>query len=156
MESSNYTEIVGQKSDKTVIDIEYLLRKLCFKIRQKGREILEDYHVTPPQFDALQLLTYEGDMTVSELSSRLYLAPSTITDLIDRMEKNEHVIRVRDTKDRRIVKIMVQEKGKILISEVIERRCAFIETLLQEVEESERQQFLDYLTILERAALSQG
>ena len=139
---------MNKNINNNIADIELLLRKVCFKIKQKGREILEDYCITPPQFDALQLLTLEGDMTVSELSSRLFLAPSTITDLIDRMEKNEHVIRTRDTKDRRIVKIKAMDKGKVLIDEVIERRCEYVDSLLKDVEETDKEQLIDYLKIL--------
>ena len=37
-------------------------------------------------------------MTIDELSNRMYLAFSTTTDLVDRMEKNELVVRIRDEK----------------------------------------------------------
>jgi MarR family transcriptional regulator, organic hydroperoxide resistance regulator len=137
-----------KNNNNNIVNIELLLRKICFKVKQKGREILEDYCITPPQFDALQLLAKEGDMTVSELSNRLYLAPSTITDLIDRMEKNEHVIRTRDTKDRRIVKIKAMDKGKILIDEVIGRRCEYVAALLKDVDEADKEKLQSLLEIL--------
>jgi MarR family transcriptional regulator, organic hydroperoxide resistance regulator len=137
------------KYDENIVEIELLLRKVCFNIKQKGREILEDYSITPPQFDALQLLVYDGDMTVSELSTRLYLAPSTLTDLIDRMEKNEHVMRTRDVKDRRIVKIKAMEKGKVLINDVISRRCGYINELLKDVDGNATNNLIKYLNILD-------
>lgn len=128
-----------------VSKIELLLRSICFDIKQKGREILADFNITPPQFNALQFLVNEGELTVSELSSRLYLAPSTITDLIDRMEKNSLVIRVRDTKDRRIVKIQVQEKGNLLINQVIAKRCDYLSGLLKNMTKEDMQKFIGYL-----------
>jgi MarR family transcriptional regulator, organic hydroperoxide resistance regulator len=136
------------KFDDNVIKIEFLLRKVCFNIKQRGREILEDYSITPPQFDALQLLVDEGDMTVGELSVRLFLAPSTITDLVDRMEKNEHVERTRDAKDRRIVKIKAKEKGQILINEVISRRCGYIDELIKDIDVIDKSKLIDYMEIL--------
>jgi MarR family transcriptional regulator, organic hydroperoxide resistance regulator len=119
--------------NKSVAQIELLLRNICFDIKQKGREILSDYDITPPQFNALQFLINEGELTISELSNKLYLAPSTITDLIDRMEKSSLVIRVRDDKDRRIVKIQVQDKAHSLINQVISRRCNYLHTLLKDM-----------------------
>jgi MarR family transcriptional regulator, organic hydroperoxide resistance regulator len=144
----NMNDKNDNNSNNNIANIELLLRKICFKVKQKGREILDDYCITPPQFDALQLLAAEGEMTVSELSNRLFLAPSTITDLIDRMEKNEHVTRTRDTKDRRIVKIKAMEKGKILIDEVIGRRCEYVDALLKDVDEADKGKLLGYLKIL--------
>ncbi len=137
----------GNNQDK-IQRIEILLRTACFNIRQKGREILQDFDITPPQFNALQFLIQYGEMTVSELSSKLYLAPSTITDLLDRMEKNMLVTRIRDTQDRRAVKIKVEEKGNILISEVISRRCQYLDELLLQMPDSDKEKFIQYLEIL--------
>lgn len=101
-------------------------------MKQKGREIVSDYAITPPQFVALQWLEELGDITIGELSNRLYLAFSTTTDLVDRMEKNELVKRVRDENDRRVVVVHLLEKGERIIQEVIEkgsntcRRCLLV------------------------------
>ncbi len=129
----------------TIEQMELLLRGVCFSIKKKGREILQDFNITPPQFDALQFLIYEGEMTVTELSSRLFLAPSTITDLVDRMVNNNLVNRVRDDKDRRTVKLTVQETGLKLLEEVIARRCSYLEALTADMNEAERINFIAYL-----------
>ncbi|ASB66457.1 S-methyl-5'-thioadenosine phosphorylase [Bacillus velezensis] len=75
------------KSVEHVADIEKSLRHIAAIIKQKGREILNQYAITPPQFVGLQWLYELGDMTIGELSAKMYLACSTTTDLIDRMEK---------------------------------------------------------------------
>lgn len=131
--------------NSSVAQIELLLRSICFDIKQKGREILADFDITPPQFNALQFLVNEGELTISELSNRLYLAPSTITDLIDRMEKNLLVARIRDEKDRRIVKIQVLDKGNNLISQVIARRCNYLQALLKDMPMEDMNKFASYL-----------
>lgn len=69
------------------VEIEFLLRKISVIVKRKGREILSHFPITPPQFTALLLLRDEGDLTIGELSQKMYLACSTMTDLIDRMEK---------------------------------------------------------------------
>lgn len=84
------------KSVEHVADIEKSLRHIAAIIKQKGREILNQYAITPPQFVGLQWLYELGDMTIGELSGKMYLACSTTTDLIDRMEKNKLVERVKD------------------------------------------------------------
>lgn len=131
--------------DASVAQIELLLRTICFEIKQKGREILADYELTPPQFNALQFLVDEGELTISELSSKLYLAPSTITDLIDRMEKSVLVQRTRDGQDRRIVKVQVQERGYQVIAQVISRRCNYLKTLMKDMNLEDMKQFIGYL-----------
>ena len=102
-----------------VVEIEHVLRQISKEVRRRGREILNDFAITPPQFDALVYLDEFGDLTIGELSSKLYLAYSTTTDLVDRMERNELVERVRDTNDRRVVRLHMKEKGKEMIQKVL-------------------------------------
>lgn len=136
--------------DENVCKIELLLREVCFKVRTNGRSILSDFNITPPQFDALQYLIDEGSMTISELSSKLFLAPSTITDLIDRMEKNKLVIREKSTEDRRLVKVKVLSKGYNLIDNVINIRREFVNRLLEDMPSEDRLKLVNYLQILNK------
>jgi DNA-binding MarR family transcriptional regulator len=64
------------------------------------------------------------------------------------MEKNKLVTRVRDTQDRRTVKIKVEDKGDVLINEVIIRRCEYLNALLQDMPEDDKEQFIKYLEVL--------
>lgn len=134
--------------------IEFLLRRICFSIKKKGRAILDDFNITPPQFDALQYLVNHGALTISELSSRLFLAPSTITDLVDRMEKSGLVERVRSSEDRRLVKVHVLQKGFDLIDQVVSLRCQFIKNATAELSSEEKDEFIKYLNILDKSSLS--
>lgn len=129
--------------DDNIVEIERALRYLCAKIKQKGREILTDFSITPPQFEALQHLKNNQDITIGELSNKMFLACSTITDLVDRMEKNELVKRVRDDKDRRVVRVQVLEKGNELINEVLHARRNYLADVLKELCEKERELILE-------------
>ncbi|HEY8362049.1 MAG TPA: MarR family transcriptional regulator [Tissierellaceae bacterium] len=119
---------LDQKSK--VEDIEKYLRKVDYIIRRKGREILSDFNITIPQFNALQILINKGDMTIGELSKSMALACSTITDLVDRMEKAELVIRKKDEKDKRVVRIEVLPKGYEILDKVLNRRREFLASKL--------------------------
>lgn len=121
------------------------LRHIAAIIKQKGREILTNYTITPPQFIALQWLDELGDMTIGDLSNRMYLAFSTTTDLIDRMEKNELVQRVRDTADRRVVRIHLLPEGEKIIREVIEKRQLYLVDVVSDFEDEEIQQLSELL-----------
>ncbi|ADU31392.1 MarR family winged helix-turn-helix transcriptional regulator [Evansella cellulosilytica] len=120
-----------------VAHIEKSLRRIADIVKQKGREILNEFPITPPQFVALQWLNEKGDMTIGELSSKMYLACSTTTDLVDRMEKNELVERVKDTKDRRVVRIHLLDKGATIIREVIHQRQTYLQGILENFSKEE-------------------
>ncbi|WP_044894578.1 MarR family winged helix-turn-helix transcriptional regulator [Bacillus alveayuensis] len=120
-----------------VVELEKALRYVAAILKQKGREILTQYPITPPQFVALQWLLEEGDMTIGELSNKMYLAFSTTTDLVDRMEKNRLVARVKDQNDRRVVRIHLLEEGERIIEEVIKKRQQYLLEVLENFSEEE-------------------
>ncbi|KIL44622.1 MarR family winged helix-turn-helix transcriptional regulator [Jeotgalibacillus soli] len=126
-------------------DIEKDLRYISGIIKQKGREILSQYTITPPQFIALQWLFEVGDMTIGELSNKMYLACSTTTDLVDRMEKNELVMRVKDENDRRVVRIHLLQEGERIIEDVIKKRQHYLQEVLMDSTEEEVRSLSNHL-----------
>ncbi|RDW21795.1 MarR family winged helix-turn-helix transcriptional regulator [Oceanobacillus chungangensis] len=128
--------------------MEKRLRYISGIIKQNGRKILNNYPITPPQFVALQWLLEEGDLTIGELSNKISLAFSTTTDLVDRMERTELVKRVRDEKDRRVVRIHLMEKGKVIIHEVIAKRQAYLGEVLAEFSEADVTKLNELLSFL--------
>ncbi|WP_419959167.1 MarR family winged helix-turn-helix transcriptional regulator [Psychrobacillus sp. BM2] len=134
---------MAEDINKTILDQEQVaflekeLRHISGIIKQKGRQILSAYTITPPQFVALQWLLELGDMTIGDLSNKMYLAFSTTTDLIDRMEKSDLVKRIRDEQDRRVVRIHLLAEGARIIEEVIDKRQQYLEDVLQQFNQDE-------------------
>ncbi|MCM3587619.1 MarR family transcriptional regulator [Mesobacillus maritimus] len=137
-----------EKNTDLFADIEKDLRYISGIIKQKGREILSNYTITPPQFIALQWLFEDGDMTIGELSNKMYLAFSTTTDLVDRMEKNNLVVRVKDENDRRVVRIHLLDEGKRIIDEVIKKRQLYLQDVLVDFTEEEIEKLKENLAKL--------
>ncbi len=127
----------SNRDPQLVADIEKDLRYISSIIKQKGREILSQYTITPPQFIALQWLFEYGDMTIGDLSNKMYLACSTTTDLVDRMEKNQLVERVKDESDRRVVRIHMLKEGERIIEEVINKRQNYLQSVLTDFSDQE-------------------
>jgi len=140
-ENREFTETVGE--------LEWLLRHVSTVIRIRGREILADFNITPPQLTALQVLQKNGTITIGELGERMYLAYSTATDLIDRMERNELVLRIRDVDDRRVVRLQILPKGIKLVDEVIYRRKEYLAEILIAVNEEDQLHLLNSLKRLD-------
>ncbi len=127
------------RSLENVASIERHLRKVDYIIRIKGREILSDFNITVPQFSALQILINKGNMTIGDLSQDMALACSTITDLIDRMEKSELVARIKDDKDKRVVRVEVLKKGHDILDEVLKKRIEFLDSKLINLSDEEKE-----------------
>lgn len=130
--------MLDKNISESVINIEKYLRKVDYIIRRKGREILKDFNITIPQFTALQILMNNEGMTIGELSQKMSLACSTITDLIDRMERNELVNRKRDENDKRVVRVEVLPKGHEIVEKVLEQRVMFLDSKMKGLSEEQK------------------
>ncbi|MFS0780669.1 MarR family winged helix-turn-helix transcriptional regulator [Bacillus sp. 1P06AnD] len=127
----------NMQDNALVASIEKELRFISAIVKQKGRELLGDYSITPPQFIALQWLNEDGDMTIGELSNKMFLACSTTTDLVDRMEKKELLKRIKDDQDRRVIRIHLLAEGKRIIDDVVSKRQGYLTDILLDYSDEE-------------------
>lgn len=128
---------MNEEFDAQVVQIEELLRHVTVIIKKRGRDILSDFAITNPQFNALLVLDNHPDITMGELCDRLYLACSTATDLIDRMEKNGLLERRRDVDDRRVIRLRPTPKAKEVIDRVIQARRRYVKSILTKLEKKD-------------------
>ncbi len=131
--------------DQHVVVIEELLRNVSTILKKRGRDILSNFEITPPQLDALLVLREYGELTMGELCQKMFLACSTATDLIDRMERNHLIERVRDTSDRRVIRLKVLPKGATVIEEVLEARRSYLGNILNELDVADKEKLIQAL-----------
>lgn len=122
-----------------IISIEKSLRYISAHVRAHGREILKEYELSPLQFVALQWVGDKDDITIGTLSSRLYLAHSTTTDIVDKLEDNGFVKRYKSDRDKRLVLIKMEDKGKEIISAVITKRVSYISQITSHLSNEDKE-----------------
>lgn len=127
-----------QKFKDDIVEIEKYIRYLDWKIRLKGRTILADEDITPLQFYALQMINYQkGKATPKYLTNLLKIAPSTVSDMIRKMEKAGYIKKEVTEYDKRSFYINVTSKGQKIIDDVIVERHKFLQDCLTDEPEDE-------------------
>jgi len=71
--------------------------------------------VTTLQFGVMRLLN-RSSATITELSSRMLVAPATLVSVVDALERKGLVHRGHDPKDRRRTPLRLTEKGEKVVS----------------------------------------
>lgn len=100
--------------------------------------------ITEGQLNVLELLRTNERMKPSDLIEYLSTTPAAVTTLLDRMEKSELIVRVRDEKDRRIVWVNVTDKGRAECERGTLVREQLLDTYLSRVS-AHNQKLLIYL-----------
>jgi DNA-binding MarR family transcriptional regulator len=85
------------------------------------------------------------EYTMSELSKNAHLPLPNMSAIVDRFEKSGIAERRRDTRDRRVVRVHLTEKGKKMLYAFIENRTAELERTLGKLSEKDRQQLFESL-----------
>ncbi|MFP3728833.1 MarR family winged helix-turn-helix transcriptional regulator [Priestia filamentosa] len=98
--------------------IGYLIQQISHLVIQLHNEKLEREGVTSSQERLLTLLYIKNGATQSELQQDLLIKPSSVTKLVDVLERKGLVTRISGGKDARVKRIHLTEKGKLLEEEL--------------------------------------
>jgi DNA-binding MarR family transcriptional regulator len=100
--------------DVAISEVMQSLRRIFKAIQDYSHEVSEKFGITGPQLWALKTISQNESLSLSDLGKRMYLHPSTITGVIDRLEKKRYVARIRDQVDRRVIYVQLTAEGKRL------------------------------------------
>jgi DNA-binding MarR family transcriptional regulator len=90
------------------------LRRIIKTLQDYSHEVSGQFGITGPQLWALKIIRENGGLSLGDLSQKMYVHPSTISGLMDRLEKKGYVLRDRSQHDRRVVKVDLTPKGSRL------------------------------------------
>jgi DNA-binding MarR family transcriptional regulator len=90
------------------------LRRIVKALHSYSQEVRSEYGLTGPQLWALKTLQQRGPLAVGELAAALAVHQSSISILVDRLERRKLVRRVRDRPDRRVVRVELTRRGAAL------------------------------------------
>ncbi|MGI6498644.1 MAG: MarR family winged helix-turn-helix transcriptional regulator [Oscillospiraceae bacterium] len=99
--------------------INYLLTTAQHAVFQQMTERLSEHDITPGQYAILNCLWTHQSVNPKEIAKILCLETSTISGVMDRMQKKGIIDRLVSTEDRRCVQVMLTEKGRNLEEPVL-------------------------------------
>jgi MarR family 2-MHQ and catechol resistance regulon transcriptional repressor len=114
--------------------------------------LLAESGLTPTQLGVLEVLLHRGPLTHRELGRKVLTSAGNMTDVVDKLEGRGLVRRVRDTGDRRNVRVELTEQGGALISELFPRHAADIARAMRGLDRDEILRLGELLRKLGRAA----
>lgn len=84
----------------------------------------------------------EGPLTMSEIARKLHLTLSSVTTLVDKLEKRKFVCRARTIEDRRLVRVELTGVGRKHYNLLESAHLTFTASMLKILDPAERQVFL--------------
>ena len=94
-----------------------LFREVSGILASRYRSDYGDFKLTMPQLAVLNELVACGPMKVSDLAAQTHCSNSTVSGIVDRLERDGLVHRIRSQEDRRVVVVALRQEA----SEQIQR-----------------------------------
>jgi len=123
-------------------------KHICFNLGRVMRRVydyyeqrLSDFNLTPPQYFVFNALWMGDGITIGELGERVSLDSSTLTGVIDRMERSGYVKRRPNPDDRRSVLVFLTAKARELGPRILEFADELDATLRQPFSQEEMDTF---------------
>ena len=90
----------------------------------------------------LSELNQKGPQKQSELANQLGYTPGAMTNIANRLIKDDYAARIYDEADRRIIRLSITEAGKEILGEAQQKGQELRKELFSVLTEEERNQFL--------------
>lgn len=106
------------------------LKEIMDNIKENIVHKFKGMHLTGPQGIITGILANEGEMKISDLSEKVGLSNSTVSGILDRLEKQKIIMRQRSGDDRRIVLVKVTSEFEKQAKEQFDEIDKFFEELI--------------------------
>lgn len=122
MNNTNYSVEFENILDVEAIDMKKYdellvsLRKMIRSIDLYSKKLSKETGLTSPQLILLQQIAARDGILVKQIADNINLSSATVTNILDRLESRDFVVRERSTVDKRKVGLHITEQGMQAIS----------------------------------------
>lgn len=139
---------ISEEVDDIIDQIVFRIRRLIQAEERHTKDLNKKYAVSAPQLNSLTALLKNGPSTPSQIARHILVESSTVTGIIDRLEKKGLVRRIRSAEDRRKIYVELTHAGRSLASHAPPPIRAELHRGLKGLDQSKLEAVLDGLTVL--------
>jgi MarR family transcriptional regulator, 2-MHQ and catechol-resistance regulon repressor len=122
-----------------------VLSRAIEAIEKKTAEHMKNYGLNLTEFGVLELLFHKGDQPIQKIGQKILIASSSITYVVDKLEKKKYVKRVSCPTDRRVTHAAITEEGRVLMEEIFPKHSELMNELMSVLETQEKTTMIEQL-----------
>ncbi len=130
------------------MDENAIIHKLLDVFQYKNEYQLQTSNNQPQDMYVLERIYLNEKVLVKDLSKQYSIPPSTLTGIIDRLEKKKLIERLRTNIDRRAIELVVTPDGKIIVEKHIEEDLLFSKNFFNTLEQNKKEKLKELLSEL--------
>lgn len=128
------------ETENRALDLWIKLARAYAVFNKEAMSHIRSVGLTPSQFAVLECLGHRGEMTLGALSEKMLMSCGNITLVVQNLEKEGLVERVRSHADRRVVHVDLTAAGQERFAAVFPGHAAHIQAQAEVLSQAEQQQ----------------
>lgn len=121
-------------------------------IQEVIKQLISQYQINHNEFLVLELLYQEGEQPIQKVGKKVFIASSSITYVIDKLEKNGYIQRIPCKEDRRVMYAKITELGTKMMEELYPQYQEKLNMIFADCQEKEMNELGHMLTKVEQNA----
>ncbi len=122
-----------------------VLSRAVQSITKRIEEDIKRYGLNPTEFAVLELLFSKGDQPIQKIGDKILLASSSITYVVDKLEKKQLLVRKPCSKDRRVTYASITSEGTELMNTIFPKHREAIQQIFGGLDSAEKETMIEQL-----------
>lgn len=122
-----------------------VLTRAMQSITKRVEEDIKSYGLNTTEFAVLELLYHKGDQPIQKIGEKVLLASSSITYVVDKLEKKNLIKRQPCPEDRRVTFAVITEEGKQFMNDIFPKHKEAIQEIFGGLDNPEKEQLIKQL-----------
>lgn len=125
-----------------------ILLRASSSVSSMLKKDMQSYGLNPTEFTVMEVLYNKGAQPIQVIGNKVLLASSSITYVIDQLEKKTYVERKVNENDRRITLVSLTANGQKFMEGVFPQHSKIIQELFGELSQNDIEQLSESLKII--------
>ena len=122
-----------------------VLTKALNSIKKRVEEDIKSWGLNPTEFAVLELIYSKGDQPIQKIGEKVLIASSSITYVVDKLEKKELIRRKACPEDRRVTFATITQAGIDLMDSVFPQHQLAIKNIVAGLTIDEQKDMIEQL-----------
>jgi len=118
-------------------------------------EDIKNYGLNSTEFSVLEFLYHKGDQPIQKIGEKILLASSSITYVVDKLEKKNLLLRQSCPNDRRVTFATLTDEGKAFVSTIFPQHKKVMEKVMAGLGTEEKEKMIEQLKKLGKYAANE-
>lgn len=133
------------KDEELSMKLFVVLTRTLDAIKKSVERDIRNYGLNTTEFAVLEFIYNKGDQPIQKIGEKVLIASSSITYVVDKLEKKNFLRRIPSPEDRRITFASITEEGRAFMDEIFPCHRETMAKIMGGLPESEKEVLLHQL-----------